>query len=252
MWYITSSLVPGRGGRRAIYCTAAPPGRHPRSLRMSRDGQQALSARGLCGPLVLLALLSSSRPSPPPWPPRHFFLHPPRPAFSCRAVRPPRAGRDEGGSRTLRRSAGGCTKRLGAAGTRGARGAMWKTASASPPSGGRPRLVAEAHPQRTLHKDRKGGGLFLFTNLTVERCPFLFIYSRQQTETLPARMHESSRTSSRPPRPLPWSYACSFASLRNSSTLIPPRGSSRTPGEAAALPSPPAPAPRRESIQRTT
>ena len=30
-----------------------------------------------------------------------------------------RAGRDEGGSRTLRRSAGGCTKRLGAAGTRG-------------------------------------------------------------------------------------------------------------------------------------
>ena len=42
-----------------------------------------------------------------------------------------RAGRDEGGSRTLRRSAGGCTKRLGAAGTRGT---MWKTASASPPS----------------------------------------------------------------------------------------------------------------------
>ena len=28
----------------------------------------------------------------------------------------------------------------------------------------------------TLHKDRKGGGLFLFTHLTVERCPFLFIY----------------------------------------------------------------------------
>ena len=35
----------------------------------------------------------------------------------------------------MRRSAGGCTKRLGAAGTRGT---MWKTASASPPSGGRP------------------------------------------------------------------------------------------------------------------
>ena len=51
-----------------------------------------------------------------------------------------RAGREEGGSRTLRRSAGGCTKRLGAAGTRGT---MWKTASASPPSGGRPRLVAD-------------------------------------------------------------------------------------------------------------
>ena len=29
-----------------------------------------------------------------------------------------RAGRDEGGNRTLRRSAGGCTKRSGAAGTR--------------------------------------------------------------------------------------------------------------------------------------
>ena len=42
-----------------------------------------------------------------------------------------RAGRDEGGSRMLRRSAGGCTTRLGAAGTRGT---MWKTASASPPS----------------------------------------------------------------------------------------------------------------------
>merc|ERR1712078_505938 len=51
-----------------------------------------------------------------------------------------RAGRDEGGSRTLRRSVGGCTTRLGAAGTRGT---MWKTASASPPSGGRPRLVAD-------------------------------------------------------------------------------------------------------------
>ena len=32
------------------------------------------------------------------------------------------------------------------------------------------------HPQRTLHKDRKGGDLFLFTHLTVERCPFLFNY----------------------------------------------------------------------------
>ena len=43
------------------------------------------------------------------------------------------------------------------------------SASASPPSGGRPRLVADhTHPQRTLHKDRTGGGLFLFTHLTVE------------------------------------------------------------------------------------
>jgi len=83
-----------------------------------------------------------------------------------------RAGRDEGGSRTLRRSAGGCTNRLGAAGTRGT---MWKTASASPPPGGRPRLVADHTHKRTLHKDRKGGDLFLFTHLIVERCPFLFI-----------------------------------------------------------------------------
>ena len=29
--------------------------------------------------------------------------------------------------------------------------------------------------QRTLHKDRTGGDLFLFTHLTVG-CPFLFIY----------------------------------------------------------------------------
>ena len=36
-----------------------------------------------------------------------------------------RRARREGGSRTLRRSAGGCTQRLGAAGTRGT---MWKTA----------------------------------------------------------------------------------------------------------------------------
>ena len=45
-----------------------------------------------------------------------------------------RRGREQD---VLRRSAGGCTKRLGAAGTRGT---MWKTASASLPSGGRPRL----------------------------------------------------------------------------------------------------------------
>ena len=29
--------------------------------------------------------------------------------------------------------------------------------------------------KNTLHKDRKGWDLFLFTHLTVERCPFLFI-----------------------------------------------------------------------------
>jgi len=62
---------------------------------------------------------------------------------------------------------------------------MWKTASASPPSGGRPRLVARDHThKRTLHKDRKGGDLFFFTHLTGESCPFLFIYlTRAQTST---------------------------------------------------------------------
>ena len=54
---------------------------------------------------------------------------------------------------------------------------MWKTASASPPSGeDDPGASRRPHPQRTLHKDRTGGDLFLFTHLTVERCPFLFIY----------------------------------------------------------------------------
>ena len=46
--------------------------------------------------------------------------------------------------------------------------------SASPPSGRTTPASRRPHPQRTLHKDRKGGGLFLFTHLTVERCPFLF------------------------------------------------------------------------------
>ena len=74
----------------------------------------------------------------------------------CRGVEA--RAQDEGGSRTLRRSAGGCTTRLGAAGTRGT---MWKTASASPPSGATP-ASRRPHPQRTLHKDRTGGDLFLF------------------------------------------------------------------------------------------
>ena len=40
-------------------------------LRMPRSDQQALSVRGLCGPLVLLALVSPSCPSPPPRPSRY-------------------------------------------------------------------------------------------------------------------------------------------------------------------------------------
>ena len=67
-----------------------------------------------------------------------------------------RGGRDEGGSRTLRAeiSAGGCTKRLGAAGTRGT---MWKTASASPPPGGRPRLVADHTHKEPCTKIARAG-----------------------------------------------------------------------------------------------
>ena len=65
-----------------------------------------------------------------------------------------RAGRDEGGSRTLRRSVGGCTTRLGAAGTRGT---MWKTASASPPPGGRPRLVADHTHKEPCTKIARAG-----------------------------------------------------------------------------------------------
>ena len=54
---------------------------------------------------------------------------------------------------------------------------MWKTASASPPSGGRPRLVADhTHKEPCTKIARAGACLFLFTHLTVERCPFLFIY----------------------------------------------------------------------------
>ena len=53
---------------------------------------------------------------------------------------------------------------------------MWKTASASPPSGGRPRLVADHTHKEPCTKIAKGGDLFLFTHLTIERCPFyLFI-----------------------------------------------------------------------------
>ena len=36
-------------------------------------------------------------------------------------------------------------------------------------------------PTKNPDKDRKGGGLFLFTHFTVERCPFLFIYLLRNT-----------------------------------------------------------------------
>jgi len=33
-------------------------------------------------------------------------------------------------------------------------------------------------------KQKKGGGLFLFTHLTVERCPFLFIYHETKNKLI--------------------------------------------------------------------
>ena len=89
-------------------------------------------------------------------------------------------GRDEGGSRTLRRSAGGCTKRLGAAGTRGT---MWKTASASPPSGGRPRLAAD-HTHKEPCTKTAGRGPVPFTHLTVE----LYVRKRSGSACAPGRL----------------------------------------------------------------
>ena len=67
-----------------------------------------------------------------------------------------RRGREQDFAEISRR---GCTKRLGAAGTRGT---MWKTASASPPSGGRPRLVADhTHKEPCTKIARAGACSFL-------------------------------------------------------------------------------------------
>merc|ERR1712078_949039 len=83
-----------------------------------------------------------------------------------------RAGRDEGGSRMLLRSAGGCTTRLGAAGTRGT---MWKTASASPPSGGRPRLVAD-HTHKEPYTKTAGRGPLPFYPSPSRGVRFIYLF----------------------------------------------------------------------------
>ena len=76
----------------------------------------------------------------------------------------------------MRRSAGGCTKRLGAAGTRGT---MWKTASASPPSGGRPRLAADHTHKEPCTKTAGRGPVPFYPSPSREVSVFiyLFIYS---------------------------------------------------------------------------
>mmetsp|Transcript_8509 Transcript_8509/g.27069 ORF Transcript_8509/g.27069 Transcript_8509/m.27069 type:complete len:307 (-) Transcript_8509:1294-2214(-) len=66
----------------------------PCGASSARKSSRAAARRRRCRPSsqpcdILLALFLSSHPFPPPWPSRHFFLHPPRPAFSYRAVRPP-------------------------------------------------------------------------------------------------------------------------------------------------------------------
>jgi hypothetical protein len=90
----------------------------------------------------------------------------------------------------LRRSAGGCTKRLGAAGTRGT---MWKTASASPPSGGRPRLVADHTHKEPCTKTAgrgpvpfypspsRGVRFYLFIYLSAVRAVFRHRYRSRRT-----------------------------------------------------------------------
>ena len=85
-----------------------------------------------------------------------------------------RAGRDEGGSRMLRRSSGGCTTRLGAAGTRGT---MWKTASASPPSGGRPRLVADhTHKEPSAQRSQGRGPVPFYPSHSREVSVFIYLF----------------------------------------------------------------------------
>ena len=51
---------------------------------------------------------------------------------------------------------------------------MWKT-SASPPSGGRPRLVAVHTHKEPCTKIARPGDLFLFTHLTVEVSVFIYL-----------------------------------------------------------------------------
>ena len=101
-----------------------------------------------------------------------------------------RAGRDEGGSRTLRRSAGVCTKRLGAAGTRGT---MWKTASASPPSGGRPRLVAD-HTHKEPCTKTAGRGPVPFYPSPSRGVRFIYLFIENEHLSFKSRGTHASRS----------------------------------------------------------
>ena len=108
---------------------------------------------------------------------------------------------------------------------------MWKTASASPPSGGRPRLVAD-HTHTTNPAQRpQGGDLFLFTHLLVE-VSVLFIYSF-------VIMLSCLSAAATLPRPPPRKVARAFANpvlrlLPDAHRLASLRG--RPPGRAVATP----------------
>jgi len=66
---------------------------------------------------------------------------------------------------------------------------MWKTEDTRlvlecpPPSGEDETPVSRRpHPERTLHKDRTGGDLFLFTHLTVEVSVFIYLFTLRGCE----------------------------------------------------------------------
>ena len=90
----------------------------------------------------------------------------------------------EGEQDSLRRSAGGCYEEIRSSRDPEARGTMWKTAR---PSASRLEswphhvrttpAIRRPHPQRTLHKDRTGGDMFLFTHLPVEVSVLFICYS---------------------------------------------------------------------------
>ena len=69
------------------------------------------------------------------------------------------------------------TKRLGAAGTRGTRCGRRLVLARTTPASRRP------HPQRTMHKDRTGGDLFLFAHRTVEVSVFIYLTTPPRAAT---------------------------------------------------------------------
>ena len=111
----------------------------------------------------------------------------------------------------LRRSAGGCTTKLGAAGTRGT---MWKTASASPPSGGRPRLVAD-HTHKEPCTKTAGRGPVPFYPSPSRGVRFIYLRPQRAAHGTHTRTHVS-RASSKDKK-----HKCRASVCHASSTLNP-------------------------------